>query len=319
MTVNIAFFGTGELARPYLDALARRPDVQLAGVCDPERRSAEQVAAGWGARLFPSPANLLETACPDALFVCVGPQQMGDVLLQAAEKRVPFFVVPPGATDAESAARVAAAVRDTRLVTTVGFSTQHADVAREAREFLGANSAPLALGWWLRPASEPGRSTAIDLLWNEAAGTVDALRYFCGEVVRVQAFGSEGQPADKAGALVLHLAFARGTTGVLTLATFARPEPRVEFELLGEGWALHFDEGLRSLRVSEHDKTTILRRLNDPAADHAAAFLEAVATGEPTAVAPSYDDALATLAVCRAAALSAAEGRPVEPDVTRLP
>ena len=112
--------------------------------------------------------------------------------------------------------------------------------------------------------------TAAGLLWNEACRLVDALRYFCGEVTRVQ------------------------------------------LELLGEGWSLVFDEGLASLRVDERDKTTILRRLNDPAADQVAAFLEAVASGEPSAVATGYADALQTLSVCHAAALSAREGRPVE-------
>jgi hypothetical protein len=89
-------------------------------------------------------------------------------------------------------------------------------------------------------------------------------------------------------------------------------------ELLGEGWTLSFaapTEGtasaLATLRLVERDRTTILRRLNDPAADHAAAFLEAVAAGKPSALATGYGEALRTLSVCHAAAVSAREGRPV--------
>ena len=309
MTVSVAFYGTGEQARPYLDALARRPDVRLCGVCDLDRRAAEQVAAGWEARVFLSYEAMLREACPDALWVCVAPHLQGDVLLRAAEQRVPFFVDPPGALSHERALLYGKLVREARLVTAVGFPTQYTDVAREAREYLGTNPVPLALGWWLRPGRPESGGTAAGLLWNEACRLVDALRYFCGEVTRVQAFGAG---ADEAGGLVVHLAFARGTAAVVTLAAFARPQPRVQLELLGEGWSLVFDEGLGSLRVDERDKTTILRRLNDPAADHVAAFLEAVAGGEPSAVATGYADALQTLSVCHAAALSAREGRPVE-------
>jgi predicted dehydrogenase len=111
--------------------------------------------------------------------------------------------------------------------------------------------------------------------------------------------------------MVVQLEFVGGTVGVLTGATFGRPDPRVELELLGEGWALGFGEGLATLRLAEKDRTTILRRLNDPPAEQAAAFLDAVAAADPAAVAVGYADAVKTLAVCHAAAVSAAEGRAV--------
>jgi predicted dehydrogenase len=101
---------------------------------------------------------------------------------------------------------------------------------------------------------------------------------------------------------------------MVTCATFARPQPRVELELLGEGWSLLLGRDLGTLRLDEHDKTTMLRCLNDPAADQASAFLEAVAAGERGKVRPGYADALRTMAVCHAAALSAREGRPVALD-----
>jgi predicted dehydrogenase len=312
MTMQVAFYGAGEQARPYLDVLGRRADVQLAAVCDLDRRAAEQVAAGWGARVFLSYEAMLQEASPNALWVCVPPELQGDVLLRAAGLRIPFFVDPPGAINHERAVLYGQAVREAKLVTAVGFPTAYTDVAREAREYLGTNLVPLALGWWLRPGRDAGTAPAVHLLWNEASLLIDALRYFCGEVTRAHAFAAGNAPAASAGGLVLHLQFARGTTAVLTLATYPRPEPRVELELLGEGWSLTFGEELASLRVAEHDKTTILRRLNHPAEDQVTSFLGAVAAGDLSAVATSYADALCTLSVCHAAALSALEGRPID-------
>lgn len=73
---------------------------------------------------------------------------------------------------------------------------------------------------------------------------------------------------------------------------------------------------MNSLRVAEQDKTTILRRLNKPVEEQVTVFLEAVATGEPATVPTGYADALATLAVCEAAAKSLQENRAIELGVT---
>ncbi len=309
MALNLAFYGAGDRARPYLDALGRRPDVRVTAVCDLDRRAAEQTAAGWAARVFLSYEAMLEEARPDALWVCVPPPLQGDVLLKAVERGIPFFVEAPGAVDYARASLYGRRVKEAKLVTAVGFSSRYGDVVQEAREYLGAHSIPLALGWWLAPAADGAPADAAGLLWTDACRWVDVLRFFCGEVTRVRALTAGAQAS--AGGLVVQLEFAGGSVGMLTCATFARPEPRVELEMLGEGWSISFGPSLATLRLAESDKTTILRCLNNPAAEQAAAFLEAITAEEPPPVRVDYADALRTLAVCHAAALSAREGRPV--------
>jgi predicted dehydrogenase len=321
--MKIAFFGVSGLAQPYLDALARRSDAAVTAVCDPDRRAAELTAAGWRARVFPDPASMLAEAKPDAAWICGPPRLQTAVVRKAVELGVPFLVTPPGATDFASAADCGRLARAAKLVASVGFLTRHVDVVQEAREYLGANPVPLALGWWLRPPSDadsPANTTALDLLWNDACRLVDALRFFCGEVTRVHAL----TPANAPGGLVVQLQFASGGVAVVTCAAYPRPEPRVQVELLGDGWSLEFGgpgadlpQLLAPLRLTERDRTTTLRCLNAPAADHAAAFLAAVAAGNPAAAVPDLSDALATLAVCHAAALSVKEGKAIDmSDVT---
>jgi predicted dehydrogenase len=284
--------------------------VELTAVCDLDRRAAEQTAAGWGARVYLSYEAMLAEAQPDALWICVAPHLQGDVILRAAELAIPFFIDAPGAVDYRRAQVYGRRVREAGLVTAVGFSGRYADVAHEARQYLGAHTIPLALGWWLAPPQEPGITDAAALLWTDACQMVDALRFFCGEVARVRALKA-GQETP-AGGLVVQLELVSGGVGMLTCATFARAEPRIELEMLGEGWSMAFGPGLATLRLAESDKTTILRCLNNPAADQTAAFLKAVTSGDPAAVGVDYADALRTLAVCHAAAVSAQEGRPVE-------
>jgi predicted dehydrogenase len=282
----------------------------VTAVCDLDRRAAEQTAAGWGARVYLSYEAMLEEARPAALWVCVAPHLQGDVLLRAAERGIPFFVDAPGAVDFERATLYGRQVKERGLVTAVGFFARYGDVVQEAREYLGAHAIPLALGWWLASDEDHSGTGAAGLLWSDASQLVDALRFFCGEVARVRALGAGSGPSP--GGMVVQLEFAGGTAGMLTCTTFARPEPRVELELLGEGWSIGFGPSLSVLRLAEKDKTTILRCLNNPAADQASAFLDAVVQGKPDTVLVDYADALRTLAVCHAAAVSAREGRPVE-------
>lgn len=306
MTWKLAFYGTGERAQPYLRALSRRSDVHLVAACDLERRAAEQTAAGWRARVFLSYEAMLQEARPDALFICVEPHLQGDVILKAAEMGIPFFVEPPGAVDFARAELYGRVVAEKNLVTAVAYPARHTDVVCEGREYVGANRIPLVLGWWMRQPAADAPRNAASVLGNDASRLIDAARFYCGEVARVRALA-----ATESG-IVVQLEFSGGTVGVVTCATFARAEPRVEFEILGEGWSLLFGEGLGMLRLAESDKITIIRRQNDPAADQAFQFLEAVAAGDPSLVHCSYREALSTMAVCRAAALSAKTGSPVE-------
>src|SRR5262249_21856878 len=157
-----------------------------------------------------------------------------DVLLKAAQRRIPFFVDPPGAVDFPRGCLYGKAVAEAKLISAIGFRARSTDVVQEAREYLGTNKVPLMLGWWLHPPTEDPGSSAVELLWTEACQLVDVFRLFCGDVTRVRALAAGGG-ADRGG-LVLQLEFATGTIGMLTCATFARPEPRIQLEMLGEGW-----------------------------------------------------------------------------------
>src|SRR5260370_18693029 len=128
MTLSVAFVGAGPAAQPYLAALARRPEVNLSGICDADRRAVEQVAAGWQARVFANFQSLLQECPPEALWICLPPKLQGNVIPQAIASRIPFFIEPPGAADFAQAASWAAAVKANRLVSAVGFTARYADV-----------------------------------------------------------------------------------------------------------------------------------------------------------------------------------------------
>lgn len=292
MTVRIAFFGAGEQALPWLKVLRQCPEAQIIGTCDPMPLLAERLATEWGARAFPTAPEMLAETCPDVLWCCAPAPLQGDVLLRAAEQRIAFFVDPPGAADLEKAQKIDQSVRESGLVTSVGYDAPYRDVTAEAKEYLGDSPIPLALGWWICPGE---RESLQQLLWNDAARVISVMRWFAGEVKQVQCFSASEK------VILLQLEFVTGTVGTFTISTFAHPNPRISLELMGEGWSLTFTDDFGRLSVVEPDKTTILKSLRDPREDHARAFLEAVATGNPQGVRSSYPEILNTLRTCQVA------------------
>src|SRR5437868_2806385 len=133
--MNVAFYGTGPRAQPYLQALARRPDITLTGVCDPDYRAAEATAAGWRAKIYPSCEAMLEEARPDALCICSAAHLQAEVIVQATERNIPFLIEPPGAVDYDHARVYGRQIARSKLVTAVGFTMRYADVVQEAREY----------------------------------------------------------------------------------------------------------------------------------------------------------------------------------------
>jgi predicted dehydrogenase len=302
--VRIAFFGAGDEAQPYLRALSRRADVEMMGICDADQRAAEEIAAGWGARVHADPTALLGEA-PEAAWICTQFRQ-GELALECAQRRIPFFVIPPGSSDFERARATARALAGQKLVTAVSYPARHVDIVRDAREFLEQNPVPLLSATWVRSPGDDGARDGVKTLWADACILVDAMRWFNGDVAQVWARSTPD------GGLAVQLDFENGTAGSLTCAAFPRPEPRATLELIRPDSTVWLENQFATLRLEEPDKTTILRRLNQPAEDAVAGFLQALEERNPEAIQPDYLDAFRTLAVCRAAAQSAEEKRAVD-------
>jgi predicted dehydrogenase len=303
--MNVACCGANHAAEIYLRALARRPDVSLAGIAANDQQAAERLAAGWRAPVFGETETMLEQSCPEALLVCVEPFLQDRAVALAVARRIPFLIEPPGGFDHQTAAALCREVDAAGLVNAVGFRPRFADIVQEARDYVGAHPVPLALGWWLA-----GRNTALaadEILATEACIMLDTMCRFCGSITQVRALAPriDGQRNG----IIVELSFDSGTSGILACTGFSRPVPRHELELMGADWHLTFQNGFSTLEVVEQKKTTLLRCQNDPVDGLLTEFLASVATGQSTRVAADYGQAVSLLAVSQAVRESIATGR----------
>ncbi|GAB3347565.1 Gfo/Idh/MocA family protein [Modestobacter lapidis] len=322
--LRVGCVGTGFIAGRHLGALSGLDDVEIVAVADSLPGRAEEVAARYGARAYPDGAALLDTEELDAVWFCVPPFAHGPLETAALARRLPFFVEKPLALDLGTAREVARGVRETGVVTAVGYHWRHLDLVARAAELLRDAPPQLVTGHWLdRTPAAPWwsrRNGSGGQVLEQTTHLFDLARHLVGEVATVSS-GEVTRPrqgfpsADAPTAATALLGFASGAVGTISSTSALGWRHAVGLQLLGAGLVVELGERSltdHELRVSTVDGAQVTVSDEDPIAREDREFLAAVRGGTPVQV--PYEEALRTHALAWAADLSAREGRPVRPD-----
>jgi len=190
MAFNLAFFGAGAAAQPYLAALRLRADVRVVACATPTAAPPSR----------PPPAAAPRSSPTLTLYSRSSPTPCGCVAARAPGRRVaarrstahPLLRRAAGAVDFAEAQQCARLVEEANLVTAVGFWARYADVAQER----ASTSASTPFRWRWVGGCAPGRTSSAPRR-PPVGGRLPADRpraLFCGEVTRVRAL-SAGRPA----------------------------------------------------------------------------------------------------------------------------
>lgn len=316
---RIGFAGAGGVAQRHARMLSEFPDVCVAAVTDPVPARAERFAGTFGARATADLDELLDIGL-DAVYVCVPPFAHGPVEDAIVAAGLPMFVEKPLGLDAAVPAKVAAAVADRGLLTSVGHHWRYARPVREARRLLAGSQVRLVVGawldkvppvtWWTRRDRSGGQ------VIEQAVHVLDLARLLAGEVTEVHAMVDGVPPAcaegdaDVDGSTAVVLRFAGGAVGSLVATCLLRRKHRAGLEVYADGMALTLAEDGMTTQLDDAEPRW---EPADPdeakrAADRA--FVDAVLGREPGTLVP-YDEAHRTHRLACAIAESAAAGRAV--------
>lgn len=228
---RIAVLGAGLIGRKHVDVVASYADLDAVIDPDPATRDlAVQKNAPW----FPDLASYLDGNRPDGIIVAT-PNQMhlphGKACIDAG---IPVLVEKPLADSAQDARSLAELSDAASVPILVGHHRRHSQVAQAAKRSitagqLGAVVAVHAQFWLHKPASyfetrwrteKGGGPSFINLIHD-----IDLLRFFCGEVVSVQAMASHAiRGFDVEDTSVAILRFQSGALGTITISdTIAAP------------------------------------------------------------------------------------------------
>jgi len=327
--LRVGCIGTGFIASRHLQALSGFPDVAVVAVADPVLARAETASTRYGARCYRDGVDLLENEELDAVWLCVPPFAHGPVEALAVDRGVPFFVEKPLAVDLATARGIAERVRESGLLTAVGYHWRHLSGVDELRERLHTLTARLVIGHWLDET--PGapwwsrRDQSGGQMLEQVTHLFDLVRVLVGEVDTVHAVelappGREPLDGHVPAASVVTLRFANGAIGTISASRVLPARHRVGLQVICDGIIVEVCERSLSdheVRVVTDAGEAVQQSDEDPIETEDREFLDAV-LGRVDAVRVPYEEALRTHALSWAVDQSARSGVAVRPALEAL-
>ncbi len=318
--LRVAVVGPGFIAQRHLEVLSTEPDVELVGVVGRRMEQAGIATRRFGGRPYDHLEAMLDHERPEAVWVCVPPNQHGALELALLERGIHLFTEKPLAADLETPVRIAQAIDDAGVIAGVAYHWRAMDTLREVDQILATNPARMVTGQW--------HDTMPDVAWwrNEAAGggqmveqathLVDLSRRLLGEASVIASTADrhehDARPGtDVADVSAALLRYDAGQTGVFTATCILGGTSAQELRLFCDGLAITirqqgvtYEDGLsKAVTATDGFTGSRLRGVtatryvptgNDPFRDEDRAFIEAIRTGDRTQLFSTYQDALRT-------------------------
>ena len=197
MKKRIGIIGCGGIGEYHLGHLEAFEDIDLVGFCDiiPER--AEDFSKRYGSGgVFADYKDMLEATELDAVFLCIPPYAHGEIEFALIERGIHFFVEKPVALDLNLAKSIRDASEAAGLITAVGFQCRYSGLVAPNVEFIKQNPVVHAtctrIGgipetpWWSNKEQSGGQMV------EQTIHNVDIIRYLLGEPETVFSLASRG-------------------------------------------------------------------------------------------------------------------------------
>lgn len=325
--LRIGIIGCGGRANVHFGSYAQMQDVEVVAVADPREERRLSAAQKFGCtRMYHDHRDFFEKESADtldAVLIAVEPTAHTGMEEACVERGIPFLVEKPMTLDLQQAERLAKRIRETGLITAVGFQDRYLDLMEMIRDELPRHrKGGLVYGAWV--GGIPGvwwwqkRSTCGGQLVEQNIHLLDGLRWLYGEPLSVYATSSRGMirpgvdaspeyDTDDHSTAVLR--FADNVTATLVSGCYSRTvRPRCGLYITLDDMVL--DYRLRNnLIITTAKETRDIARGVDQTYLLDRAFLDAVRTGDRSLIRSDYEDALKSLKLAFAANRSMESGQ----------
>ena len=316
MTVKIGFVGTGGIANHHMRTLSEIPTAAMVAFCDVVEEKAVTAATTYGGKAYTCYEEMYDSEALDAVYICLPPFAHDRQELAAIERDLPIFVEKPVATTMAKAREIESALAARNLISGVGYHWRYMDTTEKAIAHIGDQPVGFALGawmggmpgvsWWRVMAESGGQMV------EQTTHIFDLARYLLGDVAEVHAMGRTGLMADVENfdvhdASVTNLRFKSGAVASITSACMLSAGHHVGLELFLKDQALRIVG--QHLTIETPDGTEVVELGNNPTRAEDQTFLQAVQSGDASAIRCDYAEAVKSLELTIAATQSAQEGR----------
>ena len=316
MTVKIGFVGTGGIANHHMRTLSEIPTAAMVAFCDIVEEKAVTAATTYGGKAYTCYEEMYDSEALDAVYICLPPFAHDRQELAAIERDLPIFVEKPVATNMAKAREIESALAAKNLISGVGYHWRYMDTTEKAIARIGDQPVGFALGawmggmpgvsWWRVMAESGGQMV------EQTTHIFDLARYLLGDVAEVHAMGRTGLMADVENfdvhdASVTNLRFKSGAVASITSACMLSAGHHVGLELFLKDQALRIVG--QHLTIETPNGTEVMELGNNPTRAEDQTFLQAVQSGDASAIRCDYAEAVKSLELTIAATQSALEGR----------
>jgi len=326
--VKIAFIGCGGIAGWHLSHLLGFDDVEYVGFCDiiPERAENFVKRTGGTAKAYTDYKAMLEEIKPDAVYICTPPHVHGDIEFALIERGIPFLVEKPMTLDYALAEKICNAAEEKGLITAVGFQDRYLGIIEKVKDYIKDKQIGLVTGAWV--GGIPGvwwwrkKETSGGQIVEQNIHLFDMSRYLFGEPTKIYVSAGKGivdpetagvpgyDVEDYSSAVVT---FENGVVVTLLTGCYIRDGGGVPCGLNIYCADATIEYGLRSyVKIRDKNGEQFYRNEGDHGIIEDRTFIDAIKTGDPSAIRSPYRDALKTLRLVLAANESIETGKPVD-------
>ncbi len=227
MALKVAIVGMGNIGNVHARCYEANPLAQIVAVCDIVKERADKAAETYGVPAFYSVRSMLKAGIRiDCASMCTaGEENGGDhykPTMELLNAGIPVLGEKPISNDVARAKRMVALARKKRLRYGINLNHRFTPAARRAKEWIDRGRLGrlhiINMTMWIDNPNETSPHFHIRALHPHS---IDVMRYFCGDIVKVQAFFLRGK--TRAGKtrrcfsnLQANMLFKNGVVGHLT-------------------------------------------------------------------------------------------------------
>ncbi len=221
MTLHIGIVGFGNIGNTHAGVYDEREETDVAAICDINPELADEGAARFDAEPFYSVDEMLESDIDlDACSVTTAGEENGSLHYEPTMKLLaadlPVLGEKPISNDIEEAEEMVARAEERELPYGINLNHRFTPAARRAKEWLdeGRLGQPhmINMRMWINNPTESSPWFHLRALHPHS---FDVIRYFCGDIARVQTFLMKGDGREIWSNAQINLEFENGAIGHL--------------------------------------------------------------------------------------------------------
>mgnify|MGYP000204743868 CR=1 FL=1 len=221
MTLKVAIVGMGNIGNRHAQVYEKRDDVEIVAVCDIIAEKADRASQKYGAQPFYSIQEMLNSGIQiDAASMCTaGVENGGDhyqATMELLEAGIPTLGEKPISNNTEEADEMVTFAKKKGIRYGVNLNHRFTPAALKVKEWIEAGRLGslnmIMMRMWI---NNPNESSP----WFHARAlhphSIDILRYYGGDIARVQAFFKKGEGRKIWSNLQASIQFENGIIGNL--------------------------------------------------------------------------------------------------------